>query len=155
MQHRNSRLRGFTLVELLIVVAIIVILLAVAVPNFVAARQNATETIVIREVQTIHQAQTQYFSQFGKYADTLVELGPAVSGNDGPAGSNLIPASIASGEKDGYLFEMTHTNTGFALNARPRVFGTNGRRNFYMDQSGIVHQNWGQEPASVNSAELK
>ena len=74
------RVRGFSLVELLIVVAIVVILLAVAIPNMMTARANAAETGVIREIQTIHQAQIQYQSQFGKSASTLVELGPPASG---------------------------------------------------------------------------
>jgi hypothetical protein len=53
----------------------VVILLAVAVPNLMTARANAAETVVIREIQTIHQAQIQYLSQFGKFASTLAEEG--------------------------------------------------------------------------------
>lgn len=70
------------------------------------ARSNAAETVVIREVQTIHQAQIQYLSQFGKYASTLLELGPPANGAAGPAAANLIPAILASGDKDGYVFTM-------------------------------------------------
>jgi type II secretory pathway pseudopilin PulG len=140
---------------LLIVIAIITILLAIAVPNFVEARHNAAETVVIREAQTIYQAQTEYLSQFGNYAGTLAVLGPGSSAESGPAGANLIPHSLASGEKDGYRFELTATPAGFAVSARPRVFGSTGRRTFYLDQSGVVHQNWGQDAATANSPELK
>jgi type IV pilus assembly protein PilA len=142
-------------VELLIVIAILVILMAIAVPNFVEARHYAAETVVIREAQTIHQAQTQYLSQFGNYAASLAQLGPAPSLERGPAGANLIPASLASGEKDGYLFEMTATPAGFAVTAIPRVFGSTGRRTFYLDQDGVVHQNWGRDAATSNSPEVK
>jgi type IV pilus assembly protein PilA len=125
------------------------------VPRMISARNNAAEVVVIREIQTIHQAQTQYVSQFGDYAATLAELGPPANGAVGPRAAYLIPASLASGEKDGYIFTMTTTATGYVVSANPKVFGTTGRRTFYLDQDGIVHQNWGQEPATVNSPELK
>jgi prepilin-type N-terminal cleavage/methylation domain-containing protein len=149
------KVRGFSLVELLIVVAIIVILLAVAVPNLMTARSNAAETVVIREIQTIHQAQIQYLSQFGKYASTLVELGPPANRAPGPTAANLIPASLASGDKDGYVFTIISTTAGFAVNANPKVFGTTGRRTFYSDENGVVHQNWSREPATADSPEIR
>jgi len=151
--HRIT-FRGFSLVELLIVVAIITLLLAVALPHLMNMHSNAAETVVIREIQTIHQAQIQYYSQFGKYASTLAELGPPTSGAAGPAAANLIPASLASGEKDGYVFTMIATTGGFAIHANPRVFGSTGRRTFYSDENGIIHQNWGQEPATADSSEI-
>jgi len=142
-------------VELLIVVAIITILLAVALPHILMTRSNAAETVVIREIQTIQQAQIQYWSQFGKYASTLVELGPPASGAAGPAAANLIPASLASGEKDGYVFTLISTAGGFAVNANPKVFGSTGRRTFYSDENGVLHQNWSQEPATANSPDIR
>src|SRR6266478_1900642 len=153
--RRPIKVRGFSLVELLIVVAIVVIILAVAVPNMMTARANAAETVVIREIQTIQQAQIQYLSQFGKFASTLVELGPPASGAAGPTAANIIPASLASGEKDGYVFTMIPTAAGFAVNANPKVFGSTGRRTFYSDENGVVHQNWGRDPATANSPEIR
>ena len=120
-----------------------------------SALNGASETVVIREVQTIHQAQTQYLSQFGDYAATLGELGPPVNGVAGPRGAKLIPASLASGDKNGYVFLMVKVPSGFTVNANPKVFGKNGRRTFYTDQDGVLHQNWGAEPATVNSPEIK
>ena len=116
---------------------------------------NTTETIVMREVQTIYQAQTQYESQFKEYASTLAELGPPANGVAGPAAAKLIPNSLASGEKDGYLFLMARTPSGFTVNANPKVFGRNGRRTFYLDQDGTLHQNWGADPATAASPEVK
>ena len=146
---------GFSLIELLVVIAIILVILTVAIPLVKEARLNAVETIVVREVQTIGQAQMQYQSQFGKYAATLAELGPPVNGAGGPQAANLIPASLASGEKDGYLFAVAVTSLGYSANANPKVFGGTGRRTFYIDQDGIVHQNWGAEPATSSSEEIK
>jgi type IV pilus assembly protein PilE len=146
---------GFTLIEILIVVAIVGLLLAVAIPSAMNAHLSAVETVVMREVLTIHQAQTQYQAQFGEYASNLAELGPPASGVVGPAGARIIPANLASGEKDGYRFTTNRTTEGYAIHADPKVFGKNGRRTFYMDQEGTLHQNWGPEPATENSAEPK
>ena len=128
------------------------VMLALALPYVQAAILNVYETAVIRQMQTIHQGQLQYLSQFGEYAGTFAELGPPASGVAGPRAAKLIPASLASGEKNGYLFVVTKTPAGFAVNANPK--GT-GRRTFYMDQDGVVHQNWGTEPATVDSPEIK
>jgi len=129
--------------ELLVVIAIILVILAVAVLRVKAARLGV-ETMVVREVQTIGQAQLQYQSQFGKFAASLPELGPPASGTAGPQAANLIPGSLASGEKDGYLFVLALTPLGYSVNANPKVFGGTGRRTFYIDQDGTGHQNWSQ-----------
>jgi type IV pilus assembly protein PilA len=150
------RQRGFSLVELLVVMAIIAIILAVALPIMSKARLNAVETMVVQEMHTIGQCQTQYQSQFGKYAATLAELGPPVKGSvEGPQAANLIRSSLTSGEKDGYMFVMTSNAGGYTVVASPKVFPSTGRRTFYLDQDGVVHQNWGQELASVDSPEFK
>ena len=135
---------GFSLVELLVVIAVIMVILGIAIPIGQRARLNAVETVVVREVQTIGQAQTQYLSQFGKYADTLAVLGPALDRQEGVNAAHLIPASLASGEKDGYIFTLKTTPDGYVVRAIPKVFGSTGRRTFYLDQDGVVHQNWGK-----------
>ena len=112
--------------------------------------------MVVREMHTIGQCQTQYQAQFGKYAATLAELGPPVRGGaEGPQAAHLISANLASGDKDGYLFTLTSNAGGYTVVASPKVFGSTGRRTFYVDQDGIVHQNWGQELASAESPEFK
>jgi type IV pilus assembly protein PilA len=151
----RRRSRGFSLIELLIVIAIILIILTIAVPKLGVARMNASEMAVIREVQTINTSQSQYLSQFGKYATTLAELGPPTSGGPGPAAADLLPSSLASGEKDGYVFVMAATPQGYTVNANPKVYNSTGRRTFFCDQSMIIHQNWTAEPANASSPELK
>lgn len=157
MEHLRNRRRagGFSLIELLIVIAIILIILAIAVPKLGSARMNANEMAVIREIQTINTMQTQYMSQFGRFATTLAELGPPTSGGPGPQAADLIPATLSTGEKDGYIFTMTGTPSGYTLNANPKVYNTSGRRTFFSDQNMIIHQNWSAEPANTSSPEFK
>src|SRR5579872_5480254 len=132
LRRRGSR--GFSLIELLIVIAIILIILAIAVPKLGSAKMNANEMAVLRELQTITSMQTQYYSQFGRYATTLAELGPPASGGPGPQAADLIPGSLSSGEKDGYTFVLTATPSGYTVNANPKVYNSSGRRTFYADQ---------------------
>lgn len=153
MQRAKSA--GFSLVELLIVIAIIMVIAGIAIQNGHRARLNAVETIVVRQMQTIGQAQTQYLTQFGKYADTLAALGPAIDRQEGPSAARLIPASLASGEKNGYIFTLKITPEGYVVLAMSKVFGSTGRCTFYLDQDGVVHQNWGKEPADAASQEFQ
>jgi type IV pilus assembly protein PilA len=152
---RRRRARGFSLIELLIVIAIILIILAIAVPKLGQARMNASEMAVVKELQTINTMETQYMSQFGNFATSLAELGPPTSGNSGPQAADLIPSSLSSGDKDGYTFTLTGTPSGYTVHANPKVFNTSGRRTFYTDQTMIVHQNWSAQPADDKSPELK
>jgi type IV pilus assembly protein PilA len=152
---RQHRRRGFSLIELLVVIAIILIILTIAVPRYEAARMYAAELAAIRAIQTIEQAQTQYSSQFGKHASTLPELGPPASGGPGPQAADLIPNSLASGEKGGYVFTLTTTPSGYVINANPKVYNSTGRRTFFSDQRMQIHENWSQEPANASSPEFK
>lgn len=149
-QNQNRR-KGFSLVELLIVIAIIMIIAAIAAPKLMSTRASAQEMAAIRHIVTIHTAQTQYYSQFGKYATTMAELGPPASGAAGPQAADLVPAELASGKKGGYVFQMTAAQGGYVVNANPEAFGTSGRRTFFSDQSQVIRENWGQEPASAQS----
>ncbi|HYO83187.1 MAG TPA: prepilin-type N-terminal cleavage/methylation domain-containing protein [Bryobacteraceae bacterium] len=152
---RREGQRGFSLIELLIVVAIILILAAIAAPKLNQNRMHAQETAAIREIQTIHTAQTQYYSQFGRYATALPELGPPAGGQEGPSGANLIPGELAKGQKSGYKFVLVGGPNGYTVNANPDAFGNTGRRTFFSDQSLVIRQNWTAEPANASSPELK
>jgi hypothetical protein len=85
----------------------------------------------------------------------MAELGPPASGAPGPAGADLIQASLASGEKDQYLFALTATQQGYSLVATPKVFNSSGRKSFYTDQSMTIRESMGPEPANATSAEVK
>jgi len=153
MRDRNKL--GFSLIELLVVIAIILIILTIAIPDMKTAQIVMKETAVMKEMQTINQAQMQYMSQYGRYATTLAELGPSTGNSGGPQAAQLIPGSLASGDKDGYQFLLASTAAGYSINANPKSFNGTGRRTFYSDETNVVHQNWGPEPAGPQSPELK
>jgi type IV pilus assembly protein PilA len=155
MRTTRQRRRGFTLIELLIVISIILVILAIAVPKMNKQMQGAREMAVIREIGSIHQAETQYYSQFGKYAAALPQLGPPVSGADGPEAANIIPKVLADGKKNGFTYTLTATPSGYAITAVPDSFGNTGSRTFYSDQTLVIRNNWGQEPATPASPEIK
>jgi len=152
---KTRRQFGFSLIELLIVIAIILIILAVAMPKLSRARMYSQEMAALQALRTIHTAQTQYYSQYGKYATTLAELGPPTSGAVGPTASDLIPEDLALGEKQGYKYTLTATPGGYIINASPVAFGTSVSRTFYSDQSMVIRQNFGQEPATATSPVFK
>ena len=147
--------RGFTLIELLIVISIILVILAIAVPKMNKQMQTAREMAVIREIGSIHVAETQYSSQFGKYATSLSQLGPPLSGADGPEAANILPKILADGKKNGYTYSLTGTPSGYAITAVPDSFGNSGSRTFYSDQTLVIRNNLGQEPATSASPEIK
>jgi type IV pilus assembly protein PilA len=154
-KRRRQRQQGFSLIELLIVIAIILIIAAIAVPKMNNQLMAAHEMAAIRQVGTIHQAETQYYSQFGRYASTLAELGPPASGAATPAAADLIPKVLADGKNSGYTFAVTASATGYSITAVPDTFGNSGRRTFFSDQTLVIRNNWTQEPATVTSPEIK
>jgi prepilin-type N-terminal cleavage/methylation domain-containing protein len=152
LQQRLARRRtgGFSLIELLIVIAIILIILAVALPKLTSARRYAQEMAAVKAINTIHTAETQYYSQFGNYATSLIQLGPPASGTPGPSGAELIDRDLASGEKGGFRFVIQQTQTGYALQVNPVAFGTAGTHTYFSDQSMSIHQHNGQENATAS-----
>jgi prepilin-type N-terminal cleavage/methylation domain-containing protein len=155
--QRRRRQRGFSLIELLIVIAIILIILTIALPQMSKSRMNAQEMAAVAEISTINKAEVQYYSQFGQYATALAQLGPPASAGaaEGPQAAGLIPNGLATGASGGYNFTITPSPQGYAVSAVPKSYNSTGRRTFYTDQNGITRQNWGQDPATPNSPELK
>lgn len=104
---------------------------------------HSTEMAAVRDMSAIMAMQTQYLSQFQRYASSLAELGPS--------SANLIPANLAAGQKGGYFFRIVRTAGGYTILASPALFGKSGHLTFYADESMVIHQNWGPEPASAGS----
>jgi type IV pilus assembly protein PilA len=156
VRKSRNRQRGFSLIELLVVISIILIILTIAVPQMAKMQANARETGAIATIKTIETAQIQYQSTYNKFASSLAQLGPPQGtggGTDGPEAAGLIQGGLASGESGGYVFTVASTPTGYSITAVPKTFGSSGRRTFYADQSGVIRQNWGQEPATATSPE--
>ena len=151
---RNRGRRGFSLIELLIVIAIILIIVTVALPKLNKARMYAQETAALKAIQTINTCQVQYNSQFGRFAQSLTELGPPASGTDNASSANLISSDLATGVKQGYNFTLAGTPTGYTISAVPVSFNSTGSRTFFSDQSLVIRENYGQEPATVTSKEV-
>jgi prepilin-type N-terminal cleavage/methylation domain-containing protein len=147
---RRRRTAGFSLIELLIVIAIILIILAVALPKLQNARRFAQEMAAQKAITTLHTAQTQYYSQYGRYAASLQELGPPTSGSPSAGGAELIDRDLASGEKGGFKFNLQPSQTGYTVAASPTQFGTAGIHTYFSDQSMAIHVHSGQEPATAN-----
>jgi type IV pilus assembly protein PilA len=103
-----------------------------------ARRFSPEEITAIGAIRTIHTTQVQYFSQYGRYAGSLSELG-----------------ELASGTKVGYRFTMTGNTSGYVIHADPESYGKTGSRAFYSDATMTIRQNSGQEPATINSPEMK
>jgi type IV pilus assembly protein PilA len=150
---KRRQTRGFSLIELLIVIAIILVIITIAVPKFQKAQIFVRETAAMRAIQTLHTTQVQYQSQYGRYATSLAELGPPPSGADSPAGAGLIGNDLANGIKQGYKFTIAAVPGGYTINANPVVYGADGTKTFYSDQTMVIRENFGPEPATVSSKE--
>jgi len=110
----------------------------------------ARETSAIQVVKTIHQAEVQYYSQYGRYAQ-LKELGPPASGSPDANGAGLLPADIVSSAKNGYVFRVATQGKGYQVIANPEQPGSG--RSFYSDESMTIRQSSSGE-ANAQSPEF-
>ena len=143
--QRCSWEEGFSLIELLIVVAIILIIAAIAIPNFMRARIASNEASAVSSCRTITSAEITYNSYYQQgFSSTLAQLGPPTSGQASPNGADLLDDVLASGVKSGYTFVFTPTNQSgarydaYLLNASPSVPQRSGSRYFFSDPSGVI-----------------
>jgi prepilin-type N-terminal cleavage/methylation domain-containing protein len=145
----RTRQKGFSLIELLIVVAIILIIAAIAIPNFMSSRMSANESSAASSTRTISTAETAYATSYPLvgYSVALLDLGDGGSSACVaiPTRACLIDSILAGGTKSGYLFTYANDgNTpavGFTINADPSSRGITGRKSFFSNQPGEIRYN--------------
>jgi type IV pilus assembly protein PilA len=151
--------KGFSLIELLIVVAIILIIAAIAIPNLIKSKMAANEASAVGSLRTLTTAEIAYASACPTIGFTaaLGDLGTAATC---PGGNNQIDPVLQTGKKSGYVFALTAAVSGgstanvlFTANADPQG-PSSGTRHFFVDQSGVIRYN-SLNPATVGDSGLQ
>jgi prepilin-type N-terminal cleavage/methylation domain-containing protein len=146
--------RGFSLIELLIVVAIILIIAAIAIPNLLRSRIAANQASAVGSLRTLNTAEITYATTYNTgYTATLSNLGPPTSGNPVATAAGLIDSVLSGGTatysvKSGYAFVYTPGATDasgrintYGITATPITVGTTGTNYYFTDMSGVIRQN--------------
>ena len=130
----RSKRKGFTLVEIMIVVAIIVLLAAIAIPNLLRARLAANEATAIAAMRTISTAMESYRAAQSPpaYPATLTAL--TMPASNPP----YIDTVLGGGAKGGYDFTPAGGGNVYSVTATPQTPNVTGVRDFFVDQSGVV-----------------
>jgi len=145
---KSREARGFSLIELLIVVSVILIIAAIAIPNFLRSKMRANEASAVSSLRSITTAEVVYCTTYNVgYSSTL----PALGGNGGTisaSNAGLIDSVLSSGSKSGYTFTYAPTSSDangniltYTANADPVLVGTTGDGHYYVDQTSIIRVN--------------
>ena len=142
----TKKQKGFSLIELLVVVAIILIIAAIAIPNLVRSKLAANESSAVASLRTINTGEVTYQNTYpGSYA-SLAQLGPSAQNCTTPSSTNaclidwlLANANSTTQGKSGYYFAITTTATTFTSEAEPMTPGTTGTRGFCSDQNLVLY----------------
>ncbi|MGD0631518.1 MAG: prepilin-type N-terminal cleavage/methylation domain-containing protein [Terracidiphilus sp.] len=147
----SRRPNGFTLMELLIVMAIIAILMLIAIPTVGSLKKNANRLSAIQSIRAVQQAEMQYSSTYpaNGYACTLAALGGETSaGPPSVTAAQILQGDITSGYKSGYIISIsncqkvtvngTDRNNSYTVTAVPQTVGKTGDIGFCSDDGGPI-----------------
>lgn len=143
----TARSSGFSLVELLVVVMIILVIAAIAIPHLVQARMKANEASAVSSMRNIETAEVLYSQAYPLtgFSKNLVDLGPNGTSCASLSPSNaciLMDEGLAAGFKSGYVFQLISDgqtpSVGYTLNGIPENAGISGRCSFRSDQDGNI-----------------
>lgn len=138
----KQRESGFSLIELLIVVAVILIIAAIAIPNFLRARISAHESSAVSSLRTINTAEATYNTTYGAGYGNFAQLGSAaIPCTPTAANACLLDPDLSAGTKSGYSFTASSLNGGvnYVGSATPITPGVTGQRTFCVDETGGIH----------------
>jgi len=136
--------KGFSLIELLIVVAIILIIAAIAIPNLLRSRMAANEASAVGSIRTINTAAVTFSSTYPSngFPPSLIAMGGANPCTAAPANACLLDAVLSAGTKSGYVFNWAGDgatpSVNYTVTGLPVTIGSSGQRGFFSDQSGVI-----------------
>lgn len=145
VKPRRHAASGFSLIELLIVVTIILILAAIAIPKYLSVKEVANEAAAVSAMNAIQNAEMAYSGAYGGYSATLADLGGPLGAVPTATAAELLNSDLGqtTPTKSGYVF--TYATQGstpfelFTINADPEIVGVTGVRHFFSNQSAVVH----------------
>jgi type II secretory pathway pseudopilin PulG len=129
----------------LIVVTIILIIAAIAIPNLMRSKIQANETAAVSTLKTLTESSLLYSNSYGGFPHALSDMGPGSGGPATSASADLIDSILAGGAKSGYRFNYAVVASdpsgnviSYTITATPLVPGSSGQRSFFTDQSGTI-----------------
>lgn len=137
---RNQQ-EGFSLIELLIVVAIILVIAAIAIPNFLHSKMAANQSSAVGSLRSLNTACVSYDTSYGQFPTSLADLGPVAAGSAPTSTSaDLIDAVLVSGSKSGYTFVYSagSANQSYSITATPIIPSSTGQNMYFTDQSDVI-----------------
>lgn len=121
------RIGGFTLIELMIVVSVLAVVTAFAIPSLLAARKSANAAKAIGQLKTTVTVSQQYQVRFGSYPSSVNDL----------VSAGYMP-DLNGSANAAYIYSYASSGSTWSMNADPRIPGTTGDRYFFIDDSGVI-----------------